>query len=69
MMTGNTNPRLANEDVKKLLAPIADEATQKRIVQEQQRRRERARTLKQQAEALWIKAKQDFETALLGKSD
>jgi len=33
MMTGNTHPRLANDDVVDLLVPIPDEATQTEIVE------------------------------------
>lgn len=66
MMTGNTHPRLANEDVVNLVIPIPDNKIQSGIAAEVARRRSEARRLRGEAEALWEKAKADFETALLG---
>jgi len=67
MMTGNTHPRLANDDVVDLLVPIPDEATQTEIVVEIQRRREEARRLRQEAEEEWEAAKSGFEAEFLGE--
>ena len=67
MMTGNTHPRLANEDVMNLIVPIpTDLAIQQRIVSELWERRERARRLREEAEAGWKAAKAGFEAKLLG---
>jgi hypothetical protein len=67
MMTGNTHPRLANEDVTELVVPIPPLALQKTIAAEHHRRRDEARRLRQKAEADWQRAKAEFEAALLGK--
>jgi len=67
MMTGNTHPRLANDDVVDLLVPIPDEATQTEIVVEIQRRREEARRLRQESEEEWEAAKSGFEAEFLGE--
>jgi hypothetical protein len=66
MMTGNTHPRLANEDVVNLVIPIPDHSVQTAIAHEVARRRTQARRLRAEADALWQKAKADFEAALLG---
>lgn len=66
MMTGNTHPRLANEDVIKLVVPIPDVSTQQSIATEIRRRRERARALRAEAEQGWAEAKRWFEEQLLG---
>ncbi len=67
MMTGNTHPRLANEDVVDLWVPIPNDLTlQKKIVDEIQLRRVQANQLRTEAEALWQTAKDEFEKALLG---
>ncbi len=65
MMTGNTHPRISNDDVKNLYIPIPDLPTQKQIVDELGRRRKEARRLKQEAEKEWNEAKAQFEKALL----
>ena len=67
MMTGNTHPRISNDDVKNLYIPIPSLSVQRRIEEELQRRRTEARTLKQQAENEWAEAKAKFEKALLGE--
>lgn len=67
MMTGNTHPRISNDDVKNLYIPIPSLSVQRRIEEELQRRRMEARTLKQQAENEWAEAKAKFEKALLGE--
>jgi restriction endonuclease S subunit len=67
MMTGNTHPRLTNEDVVSLVVPIPKDINlQKKIVSELQRRRAQARALRESAEREWQKAKEKFEKALLG---
>jgi type I restriction enzyme S subunit len=66
MMTGNTHPRLTNDDVVNLVVPIPDPAIQERIVAEARRRREEARRLRTEAEADWQAAKRWFEDQLLG---
>jgi len=67
MMTGNTHPRLANEDVVNLLVPIVSEKLQSTIVEEFTRRRTHARNLRVEAEREWEAAKAWFEEQLLGK--
>lgn len=67
MMTGNTHPRLTNEDVVNLMIPIPKKvAVQETIAVEARRRREEARRLRAEAEAGWQKAKLWFEEQLLG---
>ena len=67
MMTGNTHPRLTNEDVVNLMIPIPKKvAVQETIAAEGRRRRAEARRLRAEAEAGWQKAKLWFETQLLG---
>jgi restriction endonuclease S subunit len=66
MMTGNTHPRLANDDVVNLVVPIPDRSIQTEVVAEVARRRTEARHLRAEADALWELAKFDFEAALLG---
>jgi len=66
MMTGNTHPRLANDDVVNLVVPVPDDATQQKIAAEVARRRDAARRLREEAAQLWDDAKRRFEEALLG---
>ena len=66
MMTGNTHPRLANEDVTNLVVSIPKPAVQQTIVEELRRRRQDARRLRLQAEKDWAAAKAQFERRLLG---
>jgi restriction endonuclease S subunit len=65
MMTGNTHPRLANEDVVDLLIPIPDSKIQREIVEELRRRRLEARRLREAAAREWEAAKARFEAKLL----
>lgn len=67
MMTGNTHPRISNDDVKNLYIPIPSMTVQKEIEEEFQHRRVKARALKQQAESEWADAKAQFEKELLGE--
>lgn len=66
MMTGNTHPRLAIEDVVNLVIPIPDRDVQEKIADEAARRRVSARKLRNEAARMWDKAKQRFEEELLG---
>jgi hypothetical protein len=66
MMTGNTHPRLANEDVAELFIPIPELAAQESIAIEVRRRRERARALRAEAEQGWAEARHWFAEQLLG---
>lgn len=65
MMTGNTHPRLTNEDVINLVVPIPHREIQQRLVAEIKRRRLEARRLRQEAETEWEAAKAHFEHKLL----
>jgi len=66
MMTGNTHPRLTNNDVVNLVVPIPSLKVQQQIAAEGRRRREQARLLRSEAEADWKKAKRRFEQQFLG---
>lgn len=65
MMTGNTHPRLANEDVVNLLIPLADITNQQRIVDETLAHQTEAARLHVHAEAVWRNACKRFEQQLL----
>lgn len=67
MMTGNTHPRISNDDVKNLYIPIPDILLQQQIIKEIRNRRTKARNLKIEAEKEWQKAKKQFEKELLGE--
>lgn len=67
MMTGNTHPRLANEDIINLVIPVpVNLQTQTTIAQELKRRRETAQELRDDAGREWEQAKAEFERRLLG---
>ena len=66
MMTGNTHPRISNDDVKNLFIPVPDITVQKEIVEELHGRRQKARRLRIEAEQAWQAAKLQFEKELLG---
>jgi restriction endonuclease S subunit len=67
MMSGNTHPRLSNEDVINLTIPVpTDVNVQQTIAAEASRRREEARRLRIEAESGWQAAKRWFEEQLLG---
>ena len=68
MMTGNTHPRISNDDVKNLYIPIPSMPVQRQIEEELQKRRMEARALKLQAEKEWAEAKAQFEKELLGET-
>ena len=69
MATGNTHPRLTNEDVANLKIPIPDPEVQQIIADEINRRRQDARRLRAEAEAGWQGAKQWFEEQLLRRNE
>lgn len=66
MMTGNTHPRISNDDVQNLYIPIPDITVQREIVSELRKRRMEARQLKIEAEQEWQEARKQFEKELLG---
>lgn len=66
MMTGNTHPRLANEDVVNLVVPVPGRDAQEKIAAEVAHRHIKARRLRAEADVLWRQAKANFESALLG---
>jgi hypothetical protein len=65
MMTGNTHPRIANEDVANLLVPLTDEKTQREIVEATLARQAESARLKAHAETVWRTARSRFEQQLL----
>jgi restriction endonuclease S subunit len=67
MMTGNTHPRLANEDVINLVVPIPDEPAQRRLVDDVAKRKEQVRRVRAEAASLWTEALKNFESELLAK--
>ena len=67
MMTGNTHPRISNDDVQNLYIPIPDITVQREIVSELRKRRMEARRLKNEAEQEWQEARMQFEKELLGE--
>ncbi len=70
MMTGNTHPRLSNDDVAKLLIPIPHLLeVQHRISEDIRKRREAARRLRAEADEVWTQAKAHFEAQLLGENE
>lgn len=67
MMTGNTHPRISNDDVKNLYIPIPNRSIQEAITEEITKRRQEARMLRLKAERDWVEAKEQFEKELLGE--
>ena len=67
MMTGNTHPRLANDDVVDLLIPIPSLDHQEKIVEELSGRCIKARHLHEEAATEWEAAKVRFEKQLLSR--
>ncbi len=65
MMTGNTHPRLANEDVVNLQIPLAHKTTQQRIVDETLACQAEAGRLRTHADTVWQQARERFEKQLL----
>jgi hypothetical protein len=66
MMTGNTHPRLTNDDVANLTIPIPPLEVQSAIATEIAQRRQEARRLRGEAAEVWDEAKRGFEKQLLG---
>ena len=66
MATGNTHPRLTNEDVANLAIPVPAPAVQERITAKVARRRQQVRRLRAEADAGWQTARRWFEEQLLG---
>lgn len=67
MMTGNTHPRISNDDIKNLYIPIPNIEIQKSIAAELSIRKAEARKLRAAAEQEWQTAKAEFEKELLGE--
>ena len=67
MMTGNTHPRISNDDVKNLYIPVPDVLLQRKIIKKIHDMRKEARALKKEAEQEWQAAKKQFEKELLGE--
>ena len=67
MMTGNTHPRISNDDIRNLYIPVPDITVQKEIVDELIKRRMEARRLKNEADQEWQEARKEFEKELLGE--
>jgi restriction endonuclease S subunit len=66
MMTGNTHPRISNEDVRNLRIPIPSMSIQSIIIDEMRKRSERSRQLKHEVDIEWLAAKEKFERELIG---
>jgi len=64
MMTGNTHPRISNDDVKNLRVPIPAIAVQSEIVDELRFRIQDSRSIRREAEAEWALAVEWFEREL-----
>lgn len=69
MMTGNTHPRLTNEDVVNLVIPIPSFEVQEIVAEEVKSRKSEARRLQDEAETEWQGAKDWFEAQLLTGED
>lgn len=67
MMTGNTHPRISNDDVQNLYIPVPDICVQNKIVDDLRKNRIEARKLKLEAAREWQEAKEQFEKELLGE--
>lgn len=68
MMTGNTHPRISNDDVKNLYIPVPNIEIQKEIVSAITQKRMDARKLRLEAEQEWQESKLQFDKELLGES-
>ena len=64
-VTGGTRIAIDYGTISQLQIPVPDIAVQSKIVAEVGRRRDQARRLRAEAEALWDEAKREFENALL----
>jgi hypothetical protein len=65
MMTGNTHPRISNDDVARLLIPLANKATQLKIVEAAKHSQRQSMELRAHAETIWREAREKFERQLL----
>lgn len=65
MMTGNTHPRIANEDVANLLVPLTDEKIQQQIVGETLASQAKSARLRTHSETVWREGRARFEQQLL----
>jgi hypothetical protein len=65
MMTGNTHPRIGNEDVANLLIPVPDKGIQRKVTAEMRARQIAVRAKRSESEAEWAAAKAQFERELL----
>ena len=66
--SGGNYPAITEEELERVLVPVPDPATQKKIAAEVSRRRDAARRLREEAALLWDEAKRRFEEELLGPS-
>ena len=66
MMTGNTHPRLTDDDMERLKVPVPGMEIQQKIADEVNRRRAESRRLIAEAETDWKAAKEWFEEQVLG---
>ena len=66
MMTGNTHPRISNDDVKNLYIPVPDVLLQRQIIEKIHNIKKESRALKKEAEQQWQDAKKQFEKELIG---
>lgn len=64
--SGGNYPAITEEELERVLVPVPDPATQKKIAAEVSRRRAAARRLREEAAHLWDDAKRRFEEELLG---
>lgn len=67
MMTGNTHPRISNDDVKNLYIPVPDMEIQKELVSVIAQNRINARKLRLEAEQEWKESRLQFDKELLGE--
>jgi len=66
--SGGNYPAITEEELERVLVPVPDPATQKKIAAEVSRRRDAARRLREEAALLWDEAKRRFEEELRGPS-
>ena len=64
--SGGNYPAITEDELKKILVPIPSDTIQKNIIAELNTRRDRARQLRQEADAIWHEAQARFEQALMG---
>jgi hypothetical protein len=64
--SGGNYPAITEDELQRVLVPVPDDATQKKIAAEVSRRRDAARRLRDDAARLWADAKRRFEEEVLG---